>query len=313
MNSLILQKAKQAYSEGKNVTEFLRSEFQESQNTSEIIEIAYDLQAGSYIEWVNLNKKKYQLYCSELAEFLDIHLSNQNSILDVGTGELTTLSLMLNELKSPVLQVYAFDISWSRLFKGREFFNNNCHVKDISIIPFVADMKSIPLRSKSIDIVTSSHTLEPNGKNLQELLKELFRVAKTKCVLFEPSYELNSDEGKQRMERLGFIRDIEGTVTSLGGKVLDIKPLVNPSNPLNPTACYVIEPPELLKVKKHDEPIFSVPGSDYSLTKNTDFYVSSDTGLLFPILADIPILKMQSGILGNSYFNTEQAHLLWPR
>ena len=58
MNSLILQKAKQAYSEGKNVTEFLRSEFQESQNTSEIIEIAYDLQAGSYIEWVNLNRKK---------------------------------------------------------------------------------------------------------------------------------------------------------------------------------------------------------------------------------------------------------------
>ena len=47
-------------------------------------------------------------------------------------------------------------------------------------------------------------------RTLEALLRELFRVTKKKLVLFEPSYELNSEEGKVRMDRLGYIKDIEG-------------------------------------------------------------------------------------------------------
>lgn len=236
MNYLDLAKARKIYAEGRNVTEFLRKEFKENGNTSEIIEIAYDLQAGSYIEYVNLNRVNAELYANELAELIEPHLSEQSSVLDVGAGELTTLSLMLNRINVPISHVYAFDISWSRLYKGRHFFEKNCNSQSITLFPFVADIKRIPLCSKSVDVVTSSHALEPNGKNLANLLTEIFRVAKNKCVLFEPSYEFNSDEGRRRMDRLGYIKNIEGVVNSLGGKVLDINLLKNIINPLNPTA-----------------------------------------------------------------------------
>ena len=302
MNHLNLTKARQIYSEGKNVTEFLRKEFQEKDNTSEIIEIAYDLQAGSYIDFVNADRQRANIYANELAGLLEPHLLNQSSLLDVGTGELTTLSLLLNNLQTQMSQIFAFDISWSRLYKGKDFFNKNCNSKSVILNPFVADIKQIPLCSKSVDIVTSSHALEPNGRKLSILLNEIFRVTKNKCILFEPSYELNSEEGKRRMEKLGYIKDIEGTVKSLGGRVLDVQLIKNVGNTLNPTACFVIEPPKLVSKIDHNKPRFSVPGTDFLLNREGQFFTSLDTGLLFPVLHDIPILKSEVGILGTALF-----------
>ena len=302
MNHFNLTKARQIYSEGKNVTEFLREEFQEKDNTSEIIEIAYDLQAGSYIDFVNADRQRANIYANELAGLLEPHLLNQSSLLDVGTGELTTLSLLLNNLQTQMSQIFAFDISWSRLYKGKDFFHKNCNSKSVILNPFVADIKQIPLCSKSVDIVTSSHALEPNGRELSILLNEIFRVTKNKCILFEPSYELNSEEGKRRMEKLGYIKDIEGTVKSLGGRVLDIQLIKNVGNTLNPTACFVIEPPKLVSEVDHNKPRFSVPGTDFLLNREGQFFTSLDTGLLFPVLHDIPILKSEVGILGTALF-----------
>ena len=85
-------------------------------------------------------------------------------------------------------------------FKLVKFFKDNTKHKTNLLYPFVADIKSIPLASNSIDVITSCHALEPNGKSLNLLLKELFRVAKNKLILFEPSYELNSKEGKRRKD-----------------------------------------------------------------------------------------------------------------
>jgi serine/threonine protein kinase len=63
--------------------------------------------------------------------------------------------------------------------------------------------------------------LEPNGGKLKELLMELFRVTADKLILFEPCYEINTQEGKDRMDKLGYIKNIEGVVGELGGKVID--------------------------------------------------------------------------------------------
>ena len=306
MNYLDLKKAKKIFSEGKNVTKFLRNEFNESENTSEIIEIAYDLQAGSYIEATNLNRSKAEDTAAELAELMEPHLSNQSSILDIGCGELTTLSLIMNKLNSNIKNVFAFDISLSRLLKGQDFYNQNYNADNLSLNIFVADIKQIPLHSKSIDIVTSSHALEPNGNNLQMLLKEIFRVAKSKCILFEPYYEMNSDEGKLRMEKLGYVKNIAGVVENLGGKILDIKLVKNISNSLNPTGCFVIEPPKTEKEIKSTEPKYSVPGTDFILDEGEHFFLSPDTGLIFPVYKNIPILKSGYGILGTSLFKNIQ-------
>ena len=209
---------------------------------------------------------------------------------------------MLNRIKSKIEHVLTLDISWSRLHKGRDFFQSNISSRDVKLSPFVADIKKIPLPSKSIDVVTSDHALELNGEYLPNLLMEIFRETKKKCILFEPSYELNTHEGQLRMDKFGYIKNLEGEVSDLGGELLEVTLLKSSKNPLNPTACYVIKPPITEVSETHNEPQFSVPGSDLALSRDGSFLCSSDSGLIFPILRDIPILKVGNGILGTALF-----------
>ena len=156
---------------------------------------------------------------------------------------------------------------------------------------------------KSVDIAISSHALEPNGKLLTSLLSEIFRVSKNKCVFFEPSYEYNSRDGKQRMDKLGYIKDMEGSVKALGGKLIDFKLLKNPVNKINPTACFVISPPLDNFDKVQSDLKLSVPGTNFPLRLSNGFMVSEDTGLVFPILDKIPVLKEDAAILATGMFN----------
>ena len=239
--------AKQAYANGENISEILRSQKKIDYNSSEIIEMAYDLQAGSYIEYVTKNPNFVNSYTSELVAILDNYISSDKSLLDIGTGELTTLSFVIKNLINKPKNIYAFDISWSRISKGLDFAKNKMGNDFLNLKPFVGDIKEIPLLSKSIDITTSSHALEPNGANLHQLMLELFRITADKLILFEPCYEINSDEGKKRMEKLGYIKNIDGIVKELNGKILEKFVIKNQSNPLNPTVCFVISPPKLVK------------------------------------------------------------------
>jgi len=297
--------AKQAYIEGKNVTELLRNQKGVSFNTSDIIEMAYDLQAGTYIESVRNNIAQASLYASELALMLDEHTPQASSLLDVGTGEITTFSLVSKKLENKPKNLLAFDLSWSRIYKGIGFAKEVMKDDLERLIPFVADINEIPLRDKSVDITTSSHALEPNGKTLKVLMSELFRITRGKIVLFEPCYEINSAEGKKRMESLGYIKNIEGVVAELGGRVISRTPIKNISNPLNPTACYVIMPPKHQNGGGTNEgpmnEFFSVPGTQIPLSKNGDFYFSNVTGHCYPILKGIPILKSNTAILASCF------------
>ena len=171
--------------------------------------------------------------------------------------------------------------------------------------PFVADISQIPLLDKSINITTSSHALEPNGGKLKELLGELFRITVDKLVLFEPCFEINTYERKQRMERLGYIKNMDGVVEELGGKLIEKIIIKNTINPLNPTVCFIIIPPPYVKeisAKKADikSGIFSVPGTNIPLIEVEDYYFSNQVGLCYPTLKAIPILKANAAILASS-------------
>ena len=293
--------AKKAYAEGKNITELLRAQKKIDVNTSEIIEAAYDLQAGTYIKHVTQNPEQATLYTNEIAQILDKHTHPEDTLLDIGTGELTTLSLLISALTNKPKNVYAFDISWSRIYKGIAFAKNKMGVEYKRVKPFVADINEIPLLDKSINITTSSHALEPNGEKLKGLLIELFRVTIDKLVLFEPCYEINSQEGKNRMDRLGYIKNIEGVVSELGGKVRDKIIIKNVSNSLNPTACFIITPPmSNARITKNKNDVFSVPGTNIPLKKIENFYYSNETGLCYSILKNIPVLKSNCSILATS-------------
>lgn len=110
-----------AFKEGKNITEMLRKHFNVLDNTPEIIEMAYDLQAGTYIEYLENYPKIVNLYVEEMAKIISDRVPYSSVVLDVGSGELTTLSLLINCLRIKPKKVLAFDISWSRVSKGLIF------------------------------------------------------------------------------------------------------------------------------------------------------------------------------------------------
>ena len=292
--------ARAAYAEGRNVTELLRRQRGVAVNTPDIIETAYDLQAGAYIAQAEADPQAMQAYTTELAAVLGEHLRPGASLLDIGTGELTTFGPLVGALAAPPAALYAFDISWSRLHRGLAHARQRLPAFAGRLNAFVADIGAIPLRDKSIDVVTSSHALEPNGGNLEALLRELFRVTVDRLVLFEPCYEINSNEGQRRMERLGYIRDLDGAARALGGTLIERRPLRNVRNPLNPTACYVIAPPAGAPRRGDAAAGFAVPGTDLPLAPLDGFWFSNDTGLCYPTLKGIPVLKPGSAILASS-------------
>lgn len=297
--------AKKAYKEGRNVTELLRSQKRTTLNTPEIIETAYDLQAGSYIQNISNNPTQTSAYTTELAAILEEYNLKGKSLLDIGTGELTTISHITSKLNLKPKEIFAFDISWSRIYKGISYAKKIMGDDYQLLRPFVADIHEIPLLDKSVDVTTSSHALEPNGGKLKELLNELFRITIEKLVLFEPCFEVNTEEGRKRMEKLGYIKNIEGTIEALGGRLEKKIIIKNIINPLNPTVCFIITPPVYSKgipfKNNHDSNvIFSVPGTDIPIREIDNYYFSNQVGLCYPILKSIPILKSNAAILASS-------------
>lgn len=296
--------AKKAFNSEKNIIEFLRFKKGNASNITEIIETAYDIQAGSYIEFSKSNLDYVSQYSTELAGILSKHIKNNDSLIDIGTGEITTLSQVLIKLKKLPRKVYAFDISWSRIYKGIFYAKDILNFNYKALNLFVADINAIPLPDKSINITTSNHALEPNGDKLIELLNELFRITIDKLILFEPCFEINSLEGKKRMERLGYIKNLDGVVNELGGEVIEKIILKNSANPLNPTVCFIINPPpfhdpleSIVKSKKFS---YTVPGTNYEIKRQENFYFSNQIGLCYPIIKGVPILKVKNAILASA-------------
>ena len=110
---------------------------------------------------------------------------------------------------------------------------------------------------------------------------------------------------EKRMDKLGYIKNIDGVVNNLNGKILEKIIIKNPSNSLNPTVCFVVSPPKTNVNYKnlHKKNIFAVPGTDFNITKIDNFYFSNATGLCFPILKSIPILKSNIAILASCLSN----------
>lgn len=298
--------AKKKYQSGWNVSDFLRNKFRQNKNTSGMIEVVYDLQAGTGITEYKNNSAERSNYAKELAGIIDNHISSRDTLLDIGCGELTTISLVLERLNKKPKKIFVFDISWSRLFKGLDFAKEKLSEREYrKIIPFVSDISEIPFNDCSIDITTSSYALYSSHGRLKELLSELFRITKVKLLLFEPCYEIASPLGKKRMDELKYIRNVEEIINELGGTLAERIVLKNNANPLTPGACYIIYPPPAKisfedKYSENGLSQFSIPGTNYPLVKLENFYVSLDVGICFPILKSIPIFRNKSAILASA-------------
>lgn len=286
-----LQKIKEIYARGENIIQYLKQVGKNQMNSIEDILISYDFQSGSYIKEFSNNSDFRFTYCGALAKVID-QLGSFESIMEVGVGEATTLSIVLNQLKNKPKDILGFDISWSRL-KFAQAFIKDYLKHDIQL--FTANLFEIPLKDNAVEVVYTSHSIEPNGGKEKEALEELYRITGKYLVLLEPSYEFGSEEARQRMNRHGYVTALYETAKSLGYTILEHRLFGHAVNPLNPTGLIIIEKKQ---VSEANAPQLVCPIAHTPLEKHSDYLLfSKDSFLAYPVIEGIPCLLKDNAIL----------------
>lgn len=294
------------YAKGNNVMQFAKAQKHALVNTEQAILISYDLQAGTYIENVRKFPSDQEIWTNQIANVLIPLIKSNTLILEVGVGEATTLTGVLSHLNGYNVSGSGFDISFSRIYAANGYLDENCQNAEL----FVADISKIPVMSNSIDIVYTSHSLEPNGGREKELIAELLRISKKYVVLIEPIYELASNEAKSRMDAHGYVKGLCKAAEECSAKILECKLLDYTKNPLNPSGLIILE-------KKHSEADsddtpaqqdqanmaskirWMCPLTGTKLVKHSEFFISNETGIIYPIIKGIPMLRPEHAIVAS--------------
>jgi len=283
-----------AFERGENAMEYARRTLGRNENLAVATLIAYDLQAGAYVRHALSDPEGKRQWCSQLAGLVEAHLPSGGSVMEVGSGEATTLAGLLESLPQRLGVALGFDISWSRCAHGRGWLQRKALPAEL----FVADLFHIPLADASVDVVYTSHSLEPNGGREQAALQELLRVARRAVVLIEPIYELASPEARERMVHHGYVRNLKATAETLGCTVDDYRLLDFYVNPLNPSGVVSIVKPG---AGAPALPMWRCPLTHAPLVRSATAFSSPDTGLVYPVLDGIPLLCRDHAVLASAY------------
>ncbi|MEO7851675.1 MAG: methyltransferase domain-containing protein [Rubrivivax sp.] len=295
MEPIDLSAVRRLYKDGVNIIDHLRKQLGSQFNTEQLVEISYDIQAGSYVDYVEQQPEACQPYQAEVSRLVDAFISPGDSVVDVGTGEMTTLAPVARGCYHKAAQAYAIDISLSRLLVGQRYLHDKLPASlGEKIQPAVASLFRLPFADNSIDLLWTSHALEPNGGRELDALRELARVCRKRLVLFEPSYEHNSAAGRQRMERLGYIKDLPGAVARIPGLELEqTLRIATTENLLNPTYAYVIRK---TGSAPRQPPTLHCPLSHGALEPRNGYFYSKHSLLAYPVIEGIPVLRVDKGI-----------------
>lgn len=291
LQSLIAE-MRAAYAAGENVMARAREITGTPANAILATLIAYDLQTGTYNDLARRNAAMNARWCGQIAGILAPWLGGGASVLEAGSGEATTLAGVLAHLPVTPARALGFDLSWSRCQEGRSWLAERGVAADL----FVADLFHIPLADGSVDVVYTSHTLEPNGGREEAALRELLRVTRRALVLVEPAYERADEEARARMRQHGYVRGLRATLERIGARVLRDELLDFSVNPKNPSGLLVVEKTPHAPAAA---PAFQCPLTGSALTETSDVYVSETTGLVYPVLQGIPLLRPEHAVVAS--------------
>jgi hypothetical protein len=286
---------KALYEEGKNIDSLLRVDGG-LQNMEQHIEISYDLQSGSYISGMDDEtiSAHIERKSKEITRIIESYIEPV-SILEAGVGEATTYSSVLRNLTNTAINAFGFDLSWSRTSYAKMWLNQN-GLYDVNLC--TGSLNNIPFADDSIDIVYTSHAIEPNGGKEEIILKELFRVARRLLILLEPTYEFGNEDVRKRIDQNGYCKDLAGHAKRLGCNVVEHKlfPYIRTGN--NPTAMTVILKEE---TQKETTNILACPRFKTPLQELGGMYFSPEALMVYPVLAGIPCLRIENGIVASKY------------
>ena len=295
-----IKELKNLYDKGVNISQYLREKYS-SENTSEIIEIAYDLQTGTYVEQMKKPEIKsfYRKRAEKLYNTVESLIDKPRSILEAGIGEGNFMGELLPLFTDKPVAA-GFDISWSRTACARDYlakkglFNVKLHTGDLLNIPYM---------DNAFDIVYTNHAVEPNYEYEADIIKELYRITSKYIVLFEPIYELAGIEAQKRMESHRYVRNLKNTIMTLGINIKEYKmlPAEYNLNELNPSGIIILEKDSANSAiiefnDKYADPIFKT-----ALKKVEGAYFSEDSLRVYPIINGIPCLRVENGIVASKY------------
>lgn len=293
---------KDFYDKGNNLSTILRKEYQSEDNTEEIIELIYDIQAGNYIHQFlhneKINKLKNNIY-EELSKII-LSLCKPRSILEAGIGEATTFSGVRKRLGNSNITSYGFDLSWSRIALAREWIKYN-KINNVNLC--VASLFNIPYRDNSIDLVYTYHSIEPNRGKEKFILKELYRVTNKYLILLEPAYKFADETTRKRMDSLGYIKDLNLQIDSLGFNVIQDELFTHYASE-NPTSITVIKKNNNhVNCESNEENIMVCPQYKTGLTRINDLLYSEEAQSVYPIIDGIPCLRVENAIVASKFFD----------
>jgi ubiquinone/menaquinone biosynthesis C-methylase UbiE len=252
--------------------------------------ISYDYQAGSYIKTYASSREFMFKYSGLISEIID-KLGPVESLMEVGVGESTTLGPLLEQIQVVPNTILGFDISWSRLNHGKKFLNDLGFNK---VKLFVADLFNIPLKDNSVEVVYTSHSIEPNGGLEKEALAEIYRVASKYVILLEPGYEFASDEAKERMKAHGYATKLKEAAHELNLNIIEYRLFDLYSHESNPTALVIIKKDN---TETNPTELVCPFTGEFFTTEDGSALFSKNSFLAYPKLKGIPCLLKENAIL----------------
>lgn len=283
-----------AYAAGANVMAHARATTGSPANATLATLIAYDLQTGTYNALARRNPDVNEKWCAQLAAVLAPFVNESDTLLEAGCGEATTFAGVLARLPVTPARALGFDLSWSRCAEGRSWLAEQGTDAEL----FVADLFRIPLADECVDVVFTSHALEPNGGREVEALREVLRVTRRTLVLVEPAYELADEASRVRMREHGYVRGLRETLERLGAKITRHELLPYSINPRNPSSVIVVEKNVSGRA---GSPAFQCPLTYTPLVEADDAWVSATTGLVYPVLRGIPLLRPEHAVVASKF------------
>jgi SAM-dependent methyltransferase len=188
-----------------------------------------------------------------------------------------------------------FDISWSRVNAGIDWLIE----KGINARLFVGDLFHIPFADNSIDVIYTSHSLEPNGGNEYAAIAELMRVARKAVILVEPNYELASEEAKIRMMEHGYVRGLRGVAEELGASIADYGLLKVCGNALNPSGVLALLKQNTEQRIASNGLAWQCPLTGSGLAEDVDIFYAKRVGIAYPVMRKIPLLRRQHAVVAS--------------